>query len=155
MINVSFKNWRDFCVRGWLKYFDALSVSNSISTFCRQKLPRCFGFGGFWLLALGAPIVAAQTAPDVIGADGRQIFVQVCATCHVTGVAGAPRLGVSTDWSGRVGKGHRGLLGAVLRGKDGMPPKGGNASISDRDAAAALDFMLRQIAAPWPTNGGR
>jgi cytochrome c5 len=37
------------------------------------------------------------------------------------------------------------LVNSVLRGKDGMPPKGGNASISDAEAIAALDYIVGRV----------
>lgn len=73
---------------------------------------------------------------------GRDIFVQNCALCHVHGVAMAPRIGSRIDWEARLPDGRRSLLNSVLRGKGGMPPKGGNASISDAQAEASLDYML-------------
>jgi len=33
----------------------------------------------------------------------------------------------------------------VLRGKGAMPPKGGNASLTDEDVRAALAYMLSRV----------
>ena len=36
------------------------------------------------------------------------------------------------------------LTQSVLKGKGAMPPKGGNASLSDADVHAAVEFMVSQ-----------
>ena len=73
------------------------------------------------------------------------IYRQVCAACHATGVAGAPRLGDKSAWAARLRAGPPALFESVLRGKGQMPPKGGNASLPDEDAKSALEFMLEQV----------
>lgn len=94
-----------------------------------------------WLLALGlaAGTLGAQAA------DGKTIYGQTCAACHATGLAGAPKLGDKAAWDARLPAGKRALVAAVVKGKGGMPPKAGNASLSDEDIRAALDYMLTQI----------
>lgn len=78
---------------------------------------------------------------------GRDVFLQNCAACHVTGVAQAPRIDNPAEWASRLAAGRQNLLSSVLRGKGGMPPKGGNASISDVQAAAALDYVVGRVRA--------
>lgn len=80
--------------------------------------------------------------------EGGNIYRQTCAICHATGVPGipgAPKIGVQTDWDRRLANGRPEMLHSVLRGKGAMPPKGGNASLSDAQAGAALDYMLSKI----------
>lgn len=74
--------------------------------------------------------------------SGAELYAQHCARCHTNAVGGAPRPGNHEDWLGRAGNGRADLLLTVLKGKGGMPPKGGNASLSVGEANAALDFML-------------
>lgn len=74
--------------------------------------------------------------------NGREIYVQSCAMCHSAGVGGAPRPGKGEDWVERARKGPAELMVSVLRGKKGMPPKGGNASLTRVEAYLALDYML-------------
>lgn len=73
---------------------------------------------------------------------GREVYMQSCAMCHSPGTGGAPRPGVSEDWSERMKKGTAELMVSVLRGKGAMPPKGGNASLGRAEAYLALDYML-------------
>lgn len=76
---------------------------------------------------------------------GRDVFLQNCAACHVNGVAQAPRVSSRADWEPRLATGRQSLLNSVLRGKGGMPPKGGNASISDAQATEALDYIVGRV----------
>lgn len=80
--------------------------------------------------------------------EGSDIYRQTCAICHavgVPGIPGVPKLGAQTDWDNRLAAGRPKLLHSVLKGKGAMPPKGGNASLSDAQAGAALDYMLSKI----------
>ncbi len=77
--------------------------------------------------------------------SGRDIFLQNCAACHVNGVAQAPRVSSQAEWEPRLATGRQSLLNSVLRGKGGMPPKGGNASISDAQATEALDYIMGRV----------
>ncbi len=77
--------------------------------------------------------------------NGRDIFLQNCAKCHVNGVAQAPRITSHSEWEPRLQGGRQNLLNSVLRGKDGMPPKGGNASITDEEAIAAMDYIVSRV----------
>ena len=80
--------------------------------------------------------------------EGGDIYRQACAFCHaagIQGIPGVPKLGTQTDWSDRLAAGRSEMLRSVLRGKGAMPPKGGNASLSDTQATEALDYMLSKI----------
>ncbi|WP_255519665.1 cytochrome c5 family protein [Cupriavidus sp. IK-TO18] len=72
---------------------------------------------------------------------GRHVYEQVCAACHASGVAGAPKFGDKPDWAHRLSAGSDALHAAALRGKGVMPPKGGYAG-PDADVIAASDYML-------------
>lgn len=91
-------------------------------------------------------LIFPLAAPQAIGGNaaftGAEVYAQSCAMCHAKGVAGAPRVGEIDAWRARAEKGRADLLLSILRGKGGMPPKGGNASLSVHEANAALDYML-------------
>jgi len=84
-------------------------------------------------------------AAPAFAADGKTIYIQVCAACHTTGVAGAPKLGDKSAWTPRMSNSREVMIVTVLKGKGVMPPKGGNASLTDSDARAAMDYMLSQV----------
>jgi cytochrome c5 len=95
-----------------------------------------------WVFSLGPQDGIAVASERLVGRD---IFLQNCAACHVNGVAQAPRIGNRAEWEPRLAAGRQSLLSSVLRGKGGMPPKGGNASISDAQATAALDYIVGRV----------
>ena len=77
-------------------------------------------------------------------ADGKQVFNGTCTACHSTGVAGAPKLGDKAAWAPRIQQGIDALVQHAVQGKNAMPPKGGNASLSDAQVRAAVEFMVSQ-----------
>ncbi len=86
---------------------------------------------------------AAAAAPAV-AADGKGIYEKTCLACHAAGVAGAPKLGDKAAWAPRLATGADALLNSVLKGKNAMPPKGGNTALSDAEVKAAVDYMVAQ-----------
>ena len=91
------------------------------------------------------PGAVAAAAPAKAGeADGKKVFDSTCTACHATGVAGAPKLGDKAAWAPRIKQGMDTLLQSALKGKGTMPPKGGNASLSDAEVRAAIEFMVSQ-----------
>lgn len=97
----------------------------------------------FVLLAGCASSYAASAGVLHDEFSGSELYAQHCARCHTQGVAGAPRPGYPDEWKGRLEVGRANLLLSVLKGRGGMPPKGGNASLSTIQADAALNFMLK------------
>jgi cytochrome c5 len=75
---------------------------------------------------------------------GEQVYKAVCTNCHQTGVAGAPKLGDKAAWAPHLMHGVDHLVQSALKGKDAMPPKGGNPSLSDDEVRAAVKFMVSQ-----------
>jgi cytochrome c5 len=92
--------------------------------------------------AAAAP--AASNTSSATGANGKAVFDASCQACHATGVAGAPKLGDKAAWAPRLGAGATTLLASAIKGKNAMPPKGGNLSLSDADVKAAVDYMVSQ-----------
>lgn len=97
---------------------------------------------GLLLALLAGQAAAAPGDPASAEFSGAEVYAQHCARCHTQAVGGAPRPGNAEDWRKRLEIGRADLLLSVLKGKGGMPPKGGNASLSIGEANAALDFML-------------
>lgn len=85
-----------------------------------------------------APAPAA-TAAEV---DGESVFKGTCIACHGTGAAGAPKVGDKTAWAPRIKKGIDTLLKHATGGFKAMPPRGGNASLSDAQVKAAIEYMI-------------
>jgi cytochrome c5 len=75
-------------------------------------------------------------------ADGKKVYDATCTACHGSGIAGAPKLGDKAAWGPRIKAGMPQVYEIALKGKGAMPPKGGNASLSDADVKAAVDYMV-------------
>ncbi len=84
---------------------------------------------------------AAATAKGDTG-NGKAIFDSTCTVCHTAGVAGAPKAGDKTAWAPRLKTGMEALYTSSLKGKNAMPPKGGNLSLPDADVKAAVDYLV-------------
>lgn len=98
--------------------------------------------------AAATPAAAAPAAPakaadaGAASGAGQKTYDAVCAMCHNTGVAGAPKAGDKAEWSKRLAQGKDTLYASALKGKGAMPAKGGNPSIPDADVRAAVDHLL-------------
>lgn len=91
-----------------------------------------------------APAPATAAANDV----GKSVYGKACALCHAAGVAGAPKPGDKEDWGPRIAQGSDLLYKHAIEGFTGakgvMPARGGNASLSDDEVKAAVEFMVAQ-----------
>ncbi|HCF73778.1 MAG: c-type cytochrome [Arenicellales bacterium] len=93
--------------------------------------------------------VASQAGPVAQAqVNGKAIYQAACAPCHSAGVAGAPRLGDTVVWAGRIVAGIDRLYGNAINGLQGttgvMPPRGGNSALEDAQVRAAVDYMVAQ-----------
>ncbi|HJV86439.1 MAG TPA: c-type cytochrome [Noviherbaspirillum sp.] len=79
---------------------------------------------------------------------GEAVFKAVCAACHATGAAGAPKVGDAGAWSARIAQGEATLFDHALKGFQGksgmMPPKGGNPDLDDVEVERAVVYMANQ-----------
>ena len=91
--------------------------------------------------ALDAP-ETASTVVVVEESQGETIYQQACALCHAAGVGDAPITGDAAAWTERLVQGRDVLLASAISGKGIMPPKGGQAHLSDDDVTAAVDYMI-------------
>ena len=91
--------------------------------------------------AAPAPVAAAPAAPAPNAGNGKKVYDRACVACHASGVAGAPKFGDKAAWAPRLATGLDALTNSAIKGKNAMPPKGGNASIPDADIRAAVEYM--------------
>lgn len=78
--------------------------------------------------------------------SGEQVNARLCAGCHGAGVLGAPKTGDKTAWTARLSAAGEldALVASSIKGKNAMPPKGGDASLSDDEVRAAVQYLLKQ-----------
>lgn len=78
---------------------------------------------------------------------GRGIWLGTCQACHGNSMADAPQVKDKAAWAPRIAKGVAQLYESALQGRTGkggeeMPPRGGNAQLSDAEVKAAVDYMI-------------
>jgi cytochrome c5 len=81
-------------------------------------------------------------------AAGRKIYKSVCAICHDKGIAGAPIIYDTANWTNRLRAGIDSLYMHAINGYNNMPPKGGCVTCTDKDVIAAVDFILAKAQQP-------
>ena len=111
--------------------------------------------------------VAAVTVRDAnaprVFQTGEQVYKAICAACHDTGAANAPKFGDKTAWAPRIKEGYADLVAEAIKGNaKGMPAKGGNPDLDDYEVARAVAFManasganFKEPAAPAPAKAAK
>ena len=95
------------------------------------------------LRRIGSADASAKSASSA-SRSGDEIFNAVCTACHTSGVLDAPKFGDKAAWEPRIANGFDALLTSAINGKGNMPPKGGDASLSDDEIKAAIIHMLEK-----------
>ena len=80
---------------------------------------------------------------------GEEIVKAACAACHSTGAANAPKIGDKGTWAPRLAAGLDGLTKSAIKGKNGMPPRGGLPDLSDYEISRAIVYMANQSGASF------
>ena len=88
------------------------------------------------------PISEKKDLPPKKEADdiGKKTYEASCAVCHATDATGAPVVGDKKAWAAVLKKGIDKVYETAIKGKGGMPPKGGT-SLSDADLKKVVDYM--------------
>ncbi len=79
--------------------------------------------------------------------SGEDVVKTVCAACHQSGVANAPKIGDKAAWAPRIKMGLASLVQSAITGKGAMPPRGGAADLTDVELARAIVTMANQSGA--------
>lgn len=92
--------------------------------------------------------VAMSSGSDESGGEpksGPDVYQAVCSACHASGVAGAPKVSNTSEWSSRLSEqGKDTLYSRAIDGYKGMPAKGGDSSLSDEEVKNAVDHILSE-----------
>jgi cytochrome c5 len=70
--------------------------------------------------------------------SGEAVYKMVCAACHDSGAAGAPKFGDAGAWGPRIAQGYDKVIEHALGGLRAMPAKGGNPDLDDVEVARAV-----------------
>ena len=97
---------------------------------------------------VGEVPIAATQAESVattvaVAMSGDEVYQQVCASCHASGIMNAPKMGDAAAWQTRLAKGKDTLYANAINGIGAMPAKGGRADMSDDAIRAAVDHLIQ------------
>jgi cytochrome c5 len=80
------------------------------------------------------------TAPKVLQ-SGEAVYKMVCAACHDSGAAGAPKFADAAGWGPRIAQGYDKVVAHAINGLNAMPAKGGNPDLDDVEVARAVVYL--------------
>jgi cytochrome c5 len=94
-----------------------------------------------------------ETYPEFPGEQmqlGRTVWLDTCKVCHMSDFAGAPLVTDRAAWAQRLQQGKDVLYQHAIEGFHGpmgteMPPRGGNAQLTDEQVRAAVDYMVALV----------
>jgi cytochrome c5 len=96
--------------------------------------------------AAAAPIQAVVATTAAVSAKSDAVpalYTQICAVCHIAGVANAPKTGDKAAWAPRLVAGIDALTASSIMGKGAMPPRGGSQA-SDAEIKEVVSYMVSQ-----------
>jgi cytochrome c5 len=104
------------------------------------------------ILARIQPVGTLQLAAEG-GAKGQMtgedVYGQVCKTCHEAGLLNAPKFKDKAAWAKVIAQGRAVAVEHAVKGIRAMPPKGGNADLTDVEVERAVIFMANAGGASW------
>jgi cytochrome c5 len=101
-------------------------------------------------LAVTLPVIALKAnAAQTEQRSGKDVVEKICATCHATGVNGAPKIGDKKAWSKRASQGLTSLTQNALQGIRRMPAHGGHPELTDLQIERAITYMVNQSGGHW------
>ncbi|MEM8594424.1 MAG: c-type cytochrome [Pseudomonadota bacterium] len=95
------------------------------------------------LLACGSKVGSTKSANSQVSAV-ENTFNQSCVSCHLSGMAGAPRKGDTAEWARRLqAKGMPALIDSVKQGMGAMPPMGMCSECDDETIEQLIVYMSK------------
>lgn len=119
------------------------------------RISRCSAFLLCWLLLAACgdetsvPTQHAAQSPTAEQVSrqnrlltGREVYGEFCASCHDTGLQGAPVIGNPADWEGRSQLWQAVLMEHAEAGYLDMPARGGAAELPELSVSYAVEYMM-------------
>jgi cytochrome c5 len=97
------------------------------------------------IAAITPPATGAAAEKKVDLARGEELYKSACVACHLTGIAGAPKLSDKKAWMPRLNQSFETLVEHAIKGYRAMPPKGGRLDIPDEDVMSAVGYMMSKV----------
>lgn len=100
------------------------------------------------------PVTADAEAPSAnvvaaapVSKSGEEVYKQVCAACHTSGVLNAPKTGDKAAWAPLIKEGLDTITADAIKGIRQMPPRGGNPNLTDLEMRRAVVYMANRSGA--------
>lgn len=129
------------CRWTWFLFFGALVIA-SLIIFVDKTKPT--------LQHETVAEAISKTSPtQLVHRSGEDVYQQVCIACHAESVFEAPRYGDKSAWASLIAEGYGHLIYEAIKGEDLMPPRGGDASLTDLEIAHAVAYMANAAGADF------
>lgn len=122
------KGIRQMPARGGSPDLSDIEIERAIVYMANQS-------GGKWIEPISKTAKPAERG-------GEQVVQAACASCHQTGVGGAPKIGDRAAWIPRATKGYDIVVRSAIKGHGGMPARGGMADLTDAEVRSAVTYMF-------------
>lgn len=113
---------------------------------CFKGKPKVQHIQGVGISDYNPPLSSKKEKPAVVENKaenpGQKIYDNSCSVCHATDAMSAPNFGNKKAWDARLKKGIDAVYANGIKGINAMPPKGGNASLTDDQFKAAVNYMI-------------
>jgi len=88
--------------------------------------------------------VVSEAPGEDVAVNGEAIYTATCFACHGTGILESPKKGDKEAWNKRLEANADidGLVQSAIKGKGAMPPRGGNAGLTEEQLKATIEFMM-------------
>ena len=139
-----FLSWRSYAryEQSELSYLDGQGTNETLLSAATAPVTNVNDAPVGNVITDASQIQVAKAAPAK-ARSAKEIVNGVCAGCHVSGVLGAPKLGDKAAWKVHLAEGIEHVYDAAINGEGGMPARGGDATLSDADVKAAVDYMIK------------
>ena len=119
----------------------AVAQSNNVTKGIESRLEKV---GKVCMAGEDCAAAPVASASDGEPRSGEEIYGAACASCHDSGVSGAPILGEAGDWADRIDQGKETLYDHAINGFNAMPAMGLCSDCSDEEIEVTVDYMVEE-----------
>jgi cytochrome c5 len=94
------------------------------------------------LACLGLAALFAASPASAAERTGKQVVEAKCASCHKTGLHGAPRIDDRQAWIPRLKQGLDAAVASAIKGHGAMPSRGGMSDLTDNEMRSAVIYLF-------------
>src|SRR5688500_18464710 len=121
-----------------------VAIEATADSFTRQEAidKRLQPMAEYVIVHNGGDTTPASVKKILEAFDPVKKYNTVCAACHLTGAAGAPKLADKTAWAKRLTEPMSEVYKKAINGFKGMPMKGTCMTCTDEQIKQIVDYMV-------------